>query len=101
MRELRGRQAQEQVRQRLQGVSGPGELERALGLVALAWVMADDRPAPTDTLFTLRPSAWIVLEAGGPDPLAEALMTGDVPALRLVADFDLAPGLAPEPAAVS
>lgn len=85
----------EQVRQRLQAVSGPGELERALGLVALAWVMADDRPAPTDTLFTLRPSAWIVLEAGGPDPLAEALMTGDVPALRLVADFDLAPGLAP------
>lgn len=85
----------EQVRQRLQAGSGPGELERALGLVALAWVMADDRPAPTDTLFGLRPSAWIVLEAGGPDPLAEALMTGDVPALRLVADFDLAPGLSP------
>lgn len=72
-----------------QQAGGPGDLERALGLVALAWVQADDRAPATDALFQQRPSAWLVLEVGGPDPLAAALMAGDVPALRLQADVEL------------
>ena len=69
--------------------AGPGLLERALAQVALAWVASDDRRPATDTLFTLRPSAWIWLRAGGPDLLAEALLARDVPALCLDADLDL------------
>lgn len=78
------------ARQRLAALeSGPGLLERALAQVALAWVAADERRPATDTLFALRPSAWIWLRAGGPDPLAQALLAGDVPALCLDADLDL------------
>lgn len=71
--------------------AGPGLLERALAQVALAWVAADDRQPATDTLFTLQPSAWLWLRAGGPDPLAQALLdrAGDVPALVLDADLNL------------
>ncbi|MFG6489189.1 PD-(D/E)XK nuclease family protein [Roseateles sp. BYS78W] len=80
----------EAARARLQlQAGGPGDLERALGLVAVAWVEADDRRPATDALFGQRPGAWLVLEVGGPDPLAHALMTRDVPALRLQADVDL------------
>lgn len=80
------------VRDRLQ-VGGPGELERALALVALAWAESDGRRPATDALFNLRPSAWLVLRAGGPDPLAEALLASGPPALRLDAELDLdAPG---------
>ncbi|RTL16010.1 MAG: PD-(D/E)XK nuclease family protein [Burkholderiales bacterium] len=68
---------------------GPGDLERALGLVALAWVQSDDRAPATDALFTLNPSAWLVLEVGGPDALARALGAAQVPALCLRADVDL------------
>lgn len=80
------------ARQRLAALdAGPGLLERALAQVALAWVAADDRQPATDTLFTLRPSAWLWLRAGGPDALAQSLLerAGDVPALVLDADLDL------------
>ncbi|CAM3884591.1 PD-(D/E)XK nuclease family protein [Roseateles saccharophilus] len=78
------------ARQRLTTLdAGPGLLERALAQVALAWVAADERRPATDTLFALRPSAWIWLRAGGPDPLAEGLLAGGVPALCLDADLDL------------
>lgn len=78
------------ARQRLQQqAGGPGDLERALGLVALAWVESDDRAPATDALFRQRPSAWLVLEVGGPDALARALIAADVPALLLQADVDL------------
>ena len=78
------------ARQRLeQQAGGPGDLERALGLVALAWAEADDRAPATDALFHQRPSAWLVLEVGGPDELARALAAADVPALLLQADVDL------------
>ncbi len=78
------------ARQRLAALdAGPGLLERALAQVALAWVASDERRPATDTLFALRPSAWIWLRAGGPDPLAQALLAGDVPALCLNADLDL------------
>lgn len=80
----------EQAQQRLAALdAGPGLMERALAQVALAWVAADERRPATDTLFALRPSAWIWLRAGGPDPLAQALLAGDVPALCLDADLDL------------
>lgn len=71
--------------------AGPGLLERALAQVALAWVATDERRPATDTLFALRPGAWIWLRAGGPDALAEALLAraGDIPALCLDADLDL------------
>ncbi len=67
-----------------------GGIERALTWVALEWAASDDRAPATDALFRHRPSAWIVLQAGGPDPLAQALLArGDVPALLLNADADL------------
>jgi ATP-dependent helicase/nuclease subunit B len=69
--------------------TGPGDLERALALVALAWVRSDTRSPATDALFALRPSAWIVLRVGGSDPLAEALLAGPGPALCLDAELDL------------
>jgi len=80
------------ARQRLAALEvGPGLLERALAQVALAWVAADERRPATDTLFALRPSAWIWLRVGGPDPLARALLgqAGDVPTLCLDANLDL------------
>lgn len=67
-----------------------GQLERALALVALAWVAADERRPATDSLFEQRPSAWIRLRAGGPDPLAQALLEHSPgPALCLNADLAL------------
>ncbi|WP_439461982.1 PD-(D/E)XK nuclease family protein [Roseateles sp. NT4] len=82
----------EDARQRLAALeAGPGLLERALAQVALAWVAADERRPATDTLFALRPSAWIWLRVGGPDALARTLLAqaGDVPTLCLDADLDL------------
>jgi ATP-dependent helicase/nuclease subunit B len=55
----------------------------------LAWVASDERRPATDALFALRPSAWIWLRAGGPDPLAEALLASELPSLCLNADLDL------------
>ena len=67
-----------------------GGTERALTWVALEWAAADDRAPATDALFRHRPSAWIALQAGGPDPLAQALLVrDDVPTLLLNADIDL------------
>ena len=67
-----------------------GGTERALTWVALEWAAADDRAPATDALFRHRPSAWIALQAGGPDPLAQALLAReDVPTLLLNADVDL------------
>lgn len=71
--------------------AGPGLLERALAQVALAWVASDERRPATDTLFALRPSAWICLRVGGPDLLARTLLAqaGDVPTLCLDGDLDI------------
>ncbi len=82
----------EAARQRLAALdAGPGVLERALAQVALAWIASDERRPATDTLFALRPSAWIWLRVGGPDPLARTLLAqaGDVPTLCLDANLDL------------
>lgn len=71
----------------------PGRFESALAQVALEWAASDARPAATDVLFDLRPSAWIVLQAGGADPLAQALLRRaaerGIPALALIADVAL------------
>lgn len=67
---------------------GPGATERLLARVALEW--ASDLPEPaTDTLFTLQPSGWIVLEAGGGDPLSRAIADATrAPCLQLQADVE-------------
>ncbi|WP_280150465.1 PD-(D/E)XK nuclease family protein [Piscinibacter sp. XHJ-5] len=54
--------------------SGPGAAERLLARVALEWAAAG-APPPTDVLFSLRPAAWIVLQAGGSDAVAHGLMS--------------------------
>lgn len=65
---------------------GPGRTEQLLARIALEWAAASAEPL-TDVLFGLRPSAWIVVQAGGPDPLATALAgRGDVPALLVDTD---------------
>lgn len=53
--------------------SGPGAQQRWLARVALEWAAHCDAPA-TDRLFELRPAAWIVLQAGGVDVLAQSLV---------------------------
>jgi ATP-dependent helicase/nuclease subunit B len=82
-------------------VAGPGQTERALARIALEWAALDDR-ADTDRLFALRPSAWIVVHAGGVDPCVRSLVDQTpVPVLEVVADppspglFDAALGLPP------
>lgn len=65
---------------------GPGRTEQLLARIALEWAAASAEP-PTDVLFGLRPSAWIVVQAGGPDPLAMALaQRGGAPALLVDTD---------------
>lgn len=82
-----------QTRDTLAAQSGAGQLERALLLVALEWAASDPRAPATDALFDLRPSAWLHLQAGGPDLLAQALLASaeaaGVPCLRLSADVPL------------
>lgn len=85
----------------LGAAAGPGQAERTLARVALEWAALSDS-APTDVLFTLRPSAWIVVQAGGADALATSLVfAAEAPVLVLDADasparpFDLAAREAP------
>lgn len=78
----------ERARQLLGPAPGPGGTERWLARTALEWAAQSATPA-TDRLFALRPSAWIVLQVGGPDPLARALVaaaSGELPALVVDAD---------------
>lgn len=65
---------------------GPGSRERMLAQIAIEWAAL--APAPdTDRLFELKPSGWIVVEAGGGDRLAHELVhAGDTPALVLETD---------------
>lgn len=81
------------AREQLAQTTGPGGIERALALVALEWAASDGRAPATDALFELRPSAWIQVQAGGPDPLSQALLADagarGIATLRLVTDLDL------------
>jgi ATP-dependent helicase/nuclease subunit B len=63
----------ERARQLL-AAGGPGEMERALARIALEWAAAGNTRPLTDTLFGLQPSSLIVVQAGGADPLCEALI---------------------------
>lgn len=77
-------------RRALAPLPGPGARERWLARVALEW--AAQAPAPaTDRLWDCRPAAWMVLQAGGPDPLAEALLdAADAGVAALMVDADAA-----------
>jgi ATP-dependent helicase/nuclease subunit B len=67
--------------------AGPGGTERLLARIAFEWAASAGDP-PTDALFALRPSAWIVVQAGGPDRLVESLL-GAMPGVpSLVIDTD-------------
>jgi ATP-dependent helicase/nuclease subunit B len=63
----------DRARSLLAPVSGPGATERMLARLALEWAALGVEPT-TDRLFALRPAAWVVLQAGGADPLAAALL---------------------------
>jgi len=73
------------------GAAGPGSSERLLARLALEWAAANPA-ADTDALFALSPSAWIVVEAGGPDALVSSLLAhaaARTPCLQLVTDVPL------------
>ena len=65
--------------------SGPGGVERALARVALEWA-ASTGVGEVDPLLALKPAAWVVLRAGGADPLADAVLAQGVEGLLLDAD---------------
>ncbi len=76
------------ARELLSPSTGPGSQQRWLARVALEWAAQSPVPA-TDRLFELRPAAWIVLQAGGPDPLVLSLMQAAPPGVPcLVVDAD-------------
>lgn len=85
-----------QARARLAPVPGPGAQQRWLARIAFEWA-AEVGEADTDRLFALRPSAWIALQAGGPDGLTQSLLEAAAPqrpCLVLDADAWPAEGLA-------
>jgi ATP-dependent helicase/nuclease subunit B len=83
------------ARELLGAAAGPGGTERLLARIALEWAAASAEPA-TDLLFSLRPSAWIVVQAGGPQPMASALLAeATVPRLLIDADPPLSDPLQP------
>ncbi len=78
----------EAARALLSPASGPGTLQRWLARVALEWAAQCGAPA-TDRLFEARPAGWVVLQAGGADALAEAVLAAAAPQRPcLVVDAD-------------
>ena len=63
----------QEARNLLSGGQGPGGVERQLARVALEWA-ASEASSDADVLRALRPSAWLLLRAGGQEPLAESLV---------------------------
>ena len=76
----------DRARELLAPVAGPGATARLLARVALEWASLAAAPA-TDRLFALQPSAWIVVQAGGPDALCVRLLS-DAPGAALLVDCD-------------
>jgi len=75
------------AREALAPMAGPGATERLLARVALEWAALAPNPA-TDRLFTMpAPSAWIVVQAGGPEALTGSLLAQAV-SRALVIDTD-------------
>jgi ATP-dependent helicase/nuclease subunit B len=84
-------------RELLAPVSGVGVIERGLARVALEWAAAAPAPS-TDALFACGADAWVVVQAGGEDPLVRALMDqipAERPVLLLDADAQVHTALAP------
>lgn len=76
----------DEARARLVPLQGVGAEERSLARLALEWSAGADADR-VDALFTLAPAAWVLLRAGAPEPLAEALLdAASVPVLRIAAD---------------
>ena len=73
----------------LPSAGAAGARERLLCRVALEWAAAAAAPA-TDALFDLHPSAWIVVQAGGPDVLIRRLLDHDSGTPSLWTDTDAA-----------
>lgn len=87
----------EAARALLSPVPGPGAQQRWLARVALEWA-AQAGASSTDRLFETRPSAWIALQAGGPDPLVQSLLTAAPDGLPcLVIDADAEAGACTPP----
>jgi ATP-dependent helicase/nuclease subunit B len=81
----------ERARALLAPAPGPGAVQRWLSRTALEWAAQSTEPA-TDRLFALRPAAWIVLQAGGRDELAHAVLaSADAATPCLVVDADPPP----------
>jgi ATP-dependent helicase/nuclease subunit B len=77
------------VRETLPAAAGPAATEALLLRVAVEWAAAAcaTGAAASDRLFDHRPSAWLVLRLGGPEPMAEALLGhAQTPSLLLLAD---------------
>lgn len=65
---------------------GIGGIEALLARVAIEWAALAE-PPPTDALFALRPGAWVLVQAGRPDPLATRLVEqAGTPALVIDTD---------------
>jgi ATP-dependent helicase/nuclease subunit B len=88
----------ERARAELAPIAGPGARERALARIALEWVASAEASA-TDALYALRPAAWLLVQAGASDRLAQALLASATVPVRIV-DADLPAGTPPltEPA---
>jgi len=61
------------ARAALPAIQGPGGTERLLARWALEWA-AGATHEPAAALWILRPAAWVIIQAGGADPLAERLL---------------------------
>lgn len=76
------------ARSRLTPTTGPGAQQRWLARIALEWAALAPEPA-TDRLFSVQPAAWVSFQAGGVDPLVDALFDAATDATRcLVVDAD-------------
>jgi ATP-dependent helicase/nuclease subunit B len=71
---------------------GPGADERLLARIALDW--AAEGEAATDALWALQPAAWVIVRAGGAQPLADALAgSGERPVLTIDLDAEEPDGI--------
>ena len=79
-----------EAREAVQAPGGIGGRERLLAQVAVEWAALSSVNV-TDRLFALRPAGWVAVTAGGPDPIADALLAdATMPTLQIDTDVDLA-----------
>lgn len=88
------------AREVVQSEGAPGGKEKLLAQVALEWAARSSSAIPTDRLFVVEPVAWVMVAAGGVDPLARSLLErAAVPALQVDTDVDPAEPFRDSPAA--